>query len=381
MSQVDYIQGSGNEVTSFSLNINVGSLANRYVLAKVYASNSAGLISGVTVAGVAATQLAVGTNSDGRQYALYGAAVSATGSVVVQATWGASIGNHFMQVASYDNVSGIRGSAVFNSAFGNSPTLTVTTVAGDNVVMMGNDNIFGVSFTPSSPATLISVGAFNSSTGTYFACQETATGTSTVIDGTLNGNVTWSVAAVAMIPAGSAPIAFTGTVPTQNGVVGTAFSVNLSTYFSGNLTPFTYSLFAGTLPAGLTLNASTGVISGTPTAGGTATGIVVRGTDTGPNVANTNAFNIVIATVPVINTNPLRSNPNLGALLANTVIAKAAAIRLSDMTLIASWSNLTTNASGLLALESNSLVVGVEYLVVTSNATGTNVGVHKYAAV
>jgi hypothetical protein len=49
-------------------------------------------------------------------------------------------------------------------------------------------------------------------------------------------------------------------------VVGVPFSESVSA--SGGTAPYTYTVTAGTLPAGLTLNPTTGLISGTPTASG-----------------------------------------------------------------------------------------------------------------
>ncbi|AUD00425.1 putative Ig domain-containing protein [Spirosoma pollinicola] len=58
----------------------------------------------------------------------------------------------------------------------------------------------------------------------------------------------------------------TSTLP--NGQVGTAYSQTLTT--TGGTTPYTYAVSTGTLPTGLTLNPTTGVISGTPTAATTS---------------------------------------------------------------------------------------------------------------
>jgi len=91
------------------------------------------------------------------------------------------------------------------------------------------------------------------------------------------------------------PIEFSGTVPAQNATVGVPFSLDLSTYFSGTETPFSYALQSGTLPDGLSLNASTGVISGTPTTPETQSGLAVRGTDQDANTDDTNSFSITVA--------------------------------------------------------------------------------------
>lgn len=71
---------------------------------------------------------------------------------------------------------------------------------------------------------------------------------------------------------------------------------------------------------------------------------------------------------------------NTGTLLSIAVIAKLAALRLSDMTLAVSWSNQTTNGAGVLTLTSGSLTSATEYLLVASNADGSAVGVGKYTA-
>lgn len=62
------------------------------------------------------------------------------------------------------------------------------------------------------------------------------------------------------------------------GNVLTAFSQTLTA--AGGTPPYTWSLTAGTLPAGLQLNSATGVISGTPSAGGTSE-VTFAATDAG----------------------------------------------------------------------------------------------------
>ena len=73
----------------------------------------------------------------------------------------------------------------------------------------------------------------------------------------------------------TAALALTFSAP-PSGTVGVAYT---DTFTAANgTTPYTFSISAGTLPAGLTLNASTGVVSGTPTTAGTSS-FTVKVTD------------------------------------------------------------------------------------------------------
>lgn len=92
----------------------------------------------------------------------------------------------------------------------------------------------------------------------------------------------------------SVPVSFSGPVPNQNTSEGAAFSLKLAPYFSGTESR-TYSVQAGTLPAGLTLNSTTGEISGSASAPGTSSGLVIRATDADENTADTNAFSITVS--------------------------------------------------------------------------------------
>ena len=99
---------------------------------------------------------------------------------------------------------------------------------------------------------------------------------------------------------GLCALTLTGTTP--NGTVGTAYS-GASFSPSGGTSPYSYSLFSGALPPGLTL-ASNGTISGTPTTAGTYT-FVVNATDAILRAGQA-TFSITIApAVPVtLNVNP-----------------------------------------------------------------------------
>ena len=103
-------------------------------------------------------------------------------------------------------------------------------------------------------------------------------------------SISWTIAS----SGGSTPVSFSGTVPGQTGVVGSAFSLALASYFSGSLTPFTYSVLSGALPGGLSLNTSTGAITGTPTTAG-GFSAVIRATDTGSNTAQTGTISWTIS--------------------------------------------------------------------------------------
>ncbi|RWC29857.1 MAG: hypothetical protein EOS70_23500 [Mesorhizobium sp.] len=62
---------------------------------------------------------------------------------------------------------------------------------------------------------------------------------------------------------------------------------------SGGTAPYAYSL-VGTWPAGITINSSTGAVSGTPTESGSFTGLSVRVTDDASATADLDAFTIEV---------------------------------------------------------------------------------------
>lgn len=156
------------------------------------------------------------------------------------------------------------------------------------------------------------------------------------------------------------PVAFSGSVSNQTGTEGTAFSLDLSTYFSGTETPFAYSVQSGTLPAGLSLNSSTGVISGTPTTAGVSSGIVIRATDATPDTADTNSFSI---TIDEAGAPPDETLPTLTGTVTFTLITQTS--------YTASWPAGSDNVA----------VTGYEYQIGSTAGAWTDAGNNLSAAI
>jgi uncharacterized repeat protein (TIGR01451 family) len=88
--------------------------------------------------------------------------------------------------------------------------------------------------------------------------------------------------------------------PPPAGQVGIPYSDQLTV--SGGTAPYVWSISAGSLPPGLTLNPSTGLLSGTPTTGGTYP-FTVKVTDAS-NQSDTRATTVVIAASPTLTFGP-----------------------------------------------------------------------------
>lgn len=103
-------------------------------------------------------------------------------------------------------------------------------------------------------------------------------------------------------------------------VVGTAYSTTLAA--TGGTTPYTWSVSSGKLPSGLSLAASTGIISGTPTAAGNTT-FTVTVKDSAKKSAQTKSasFTLTVTPQPLAITTSTLASDTLGTAYSQTLAA------------------------------------------------------------
>jgi len=193
--------------------------------------------------------------------------------------------------ATATDTTGASGSVTFTWVINPAPAITTTSLPGAvtnvaySAAVTGLNGTTPYAWTVSSgslPAGL----SLNSSTG--------------VISGTPTGSGTASftvkltdadgITATKALSITVAAVAIT-TTSLPGGTVAFAYSATVAG--AGGTTPYTWSILSGSLPASLSLNATTGIISGTPTGAGTSS-FTVKLTDHAGNTA-TQALSITIA--------------------------------------------------------------------------------------
>ena len=155
------------------------------------------------------------------------------------------------------------------------PQASLTGSAASSVTLSGTDTTGGQTLTYS--ATGLPAGLSISTAG-VISGTPTAVGTSTVAVTAKDGNGAYATQSfVWTVSAGTNAHIVTVTTPAnQTSTVGTAASLQIGATDSASGQTLTYG--AAGLPAGLTVNSSTGLISGTPTTAGTST-VTVTATD------------------------------------------------------------------------------------------------------
>ncbi|NLR99811.1 cadherin-like domain-containing protein, partial [Rhizobium sp. P38BS-XIX] len=194
---------------------------------------------------------------------------------------------------------------------------TVATAYSQTITASGGTGSYTYAVTTGAlPAGMTLDGPSGSLSGTptaagNFAFTVTATDSSTgsgPYTGTRNYTLTVNQPTISLNPA-----------TLTAGTVGAGYSDTVSA--SGGVSPYGYTVSAGALPAGLTLDASTGVISGIPTAGGTFN-VTVKATDSGTGTGapfnGTRAYTLTINAPSVAIAPNTIANPSVGVIYSQT---------------------------------------------------------------
>jgi len=164
-------------------------------------------------------------------------------------------------------------------------------------------------------------------------------------------------------------ISATATATAQNLTVGTAMASFTPLTPSGGATPYVYSITSGTLPAGLSLNANSGAVTGTPSAPYTAKNVVFSVKDANNGVAGTSSsvsFTVVAAPIAI------------------SATASTTAQNLTVNTAMASFTPLTASGSATpyaYSIKSGTLPAGLSLNTSTGAVTGTPSVVYPAATV
>ena len=204
-----------------------------------------------------------------------------------------------------------------------------TTQAAASTTLTANSN-FGSPFTPVTSSGGFGAVTYSLSGGTlptglsFSTSTGQISGTPTAVLATTTFTVTATDQATPVAQTSSktfqltvnlAPTITMSAAALSNGKQGVAYSQQVSA--SGGLAPYTYTIGSGALPGGLSLNSSTGAITGTPTTAGTFN-FTVKGVDSstgaGPFSAS-GAYSITIATSPPVLGSPIQASTLQGKLL------------------------------------------------------------------
>ena len=265
----------GSGVASISVPFASANTAGNLIIAAVRMSTTSQTVTVTDSAGNTYTDaVAQSQTTDGHQVHVFYAMNVAGGANTVTATFSSTNNRPWLAVYEYSGLSATspldRTAAAQGS--GSAPTsgATPTTVSA-------NELVFAAVGLPGSYTGTVAAGSgyalLQQDTGSSRSANEAAVVTSTgSYAGTfaLSAGTNWSAVVATFAAAGATPGSPTiTTTALPSGTQGAAYTATLTA--TGGTTPYSWSIVSGSLPAGLTLESSTGVISGTPSGSGTST--------------------------------------------------------------------------------------------------------------
>ena len=189
---------------------------------------------------------------------------SITGAITGTPT--TTTGSPFSFTITATDINGATASAGYSVAISGPPTITTTTLP-NWTVNQAYSQIITISGGTSPDSFALTLGSMppgltlNSSSGVITGTPTTTTGSPFGFTITATDSTGAAVSEAYTVGIDATPTLTPTTL--QSGILNQPYSQTLSV--SGGTAPVSYALSAGSLPAGLTLNSTTGVISGTPT--------------------------------------------------------------------------------------------------------------------
>lgn len=270
--------------------------------------------------------------ADGHQIHVFYAANIRAGANTVTLTFSAANNHPFAAIFEY---AGLRAADPLDKASAAQGSGSAVNTGSTAVTNTANELVFAGTGFPFNYTGTITAGTgyvlLRQDTGTSRSATEAMVATSTgSFSGkfVLSASTNWSAVAATFKTGGATQLAIT-TASLPSATVGLGYSANAAA--SGGISPYSWSIVSGGLPAGLSLNPATGAISGTPSSAG-STSFTLQVSDNNAQTAS-QTFTLTV--------NPAGANIAL--------IQSAKASGTSVPSLSAAFSNLNTAGNLIVA--------------------------------